>query len=241
MRNPILAVLLLCAAQGAIAKDVDIDCTGCQDDFDAVAADLVAAIDYKAAGPAEATGIAGFGIGLVTTYVPTDDNAWQTVTGSDFSAVGMVGVQATKGLPFDIDIGAFYATVPGSNVDALGGELRYAILAGSTVSPAVALRVAYVQVSGIDDFDLDSMSYDLSVSKGFGPFTPYAGVGRVDGAADPSAAVTPATGVDESEVKETKLFVGARLSLGLIEFTPQYDKVGDASSYSLRIGFSFGL
>jgi hypothetical protein len=241
MRNPMLAVLLLCSAQAATAKDIDIDCTGCQDDFDAVAADLVAAIDYKAAGPSEATGIAGFGIGLVTTYVPVDEDDWSSVTGSDFSAIGLVGLQANKGLPFDIDVGAFYATAPGSNVDVLGGELRYAILAGSTVSPAVALRLAYVQVSGVDDFDLDSMSYDLSVSKGFGPFTPYAGVGRVDGTADPSAAVTAGTGVDKADVEETKFYVGARLSLGFLEFTPQFDQVGDATSYSLRMGFSFGL
>ncbi|MGH8482323.1 MAG: DUF6588 family protein [Nevskiaceae bacterium] len=240
MRNSILAVLLLCSAQAAMAKDVDIDCTGCQDAFDTVAEDLVAAIDYKAAGPAEATGIAGFGVGLVTTYVPVDDE-WQTVTGTDFSAIGLVGLQATKGLPFDIDVGAFYATAPGSNVDVLGGEIRYALLAGSTVSPAVALRASYVQVSGIDDFDLDSTAFDVSVSKGFGPFTPYGGVGYVTGSADPSAAVTAGTGVDKSDVEETKFFLGARLSLGLIEFTPQFTQVGDASGYTLRIGFSFGL
>ena len=240
MRNPILAVLMLGVASVAQAKDVDID-GGSQDDFDAVAEDLVAAIDYKAAGPAEATGLAGFGLGLVTTYVPVDEDDWTAVTGSDFSAIGMVGLQATKGLPFNIDVGAFYATAPGSNVDAIGGEIRYAILPGSTVAPAVALRLSYVTVSGIDDFDLDSMSYDVSVSKGFGPFTPYAGVGRVDGSADPSAAVTTATGIDESEVKETKLFAGARLTLGIIEFTPQYTKLGDANSYTLRMGFSFGL
>lgn len=240
MRNPILAVLMLGVASMAQAKDVDID-GGSQDDFDAVAGDLVAAIDYKAAGPAEATGLTGFGLGLVTTYVPVDKDDWAAVTGSDFSAIGMVGLQATKGLPFNIDLGAFYATAPGSNVDAIGGEIRYAILPGSTVAPAVALRLSYVTVSGIDDFDLDSLSYDVSVSKGFGPFTPYAGVGRVDGSADPSAAVTTATGIDESEVKETKLFAGARLTLGIIEFTPQYTKLGDANSYTLRMGFSFGL
>jgi hypothetical protein len=53
--------------------------------------------------------------------------------------------------------------------------------------------------------------------------------------------VTTATGIDESEVKETKLFAGARLTLGIIEFTPQYTKLGDANSYTLRMGFSFGL
>lgn len=241
MRKPLLAVMLWCSAQAAVAKDVDIEPGAPQAAFDAIAEDLVAAIDYKAAGPAEATGIAGFGVGLVASYVPVDEDDWRAVTGSDFSALGMVGLQATKGLPFDIDVGLFYATVPGTNVDMMGGEIRYAILAGSTVSPALALRAAYVQVDGIDDFDLDSTSFDVSVSKGFGPFTPYAGAGYVMGAADPSADVTATTGIDKAEVEETKLFIGARLSLGLIEFTPQFDQVGDVSSYSLRMGMSFGL
>ena len=237
MRNPVLALMLLCSAQAAIAKDVDIEPGAAQAAFDAVAEDLVAAIDYKAAGPAEATGIAGFGLGVVSTYVPVDEDEWNNVTGSDFSAIGLVGLQATKGLPFGIDLGLFYATAPGSNVDVLGGEVRYAILEGSTVSPALALRGSYVTVSGIDDFDLDSMALDLSLSKGFGPFTPYAGVGYVSGTAEPD----PAFGLADAEVDGAKLFLGARLSLGFLEFTPQFTQVADVGSYSLRLGFSFGL
>ena len=237
MRNTLIAVLMLAAAPPALAKDVDIEPGAVQSAFDAVAEDLVAAIDYKAVGPAEATGIAGFGIGVVATYVPVDEADWNNVTGSDFGEIGMVGLQASKGLPFGIDLGLFYASAPGSNVDVMGGEIRYAFLEGGAATPAVAVRLAHVVVSGIDDFDLDSTSLDLSVSKGFGPFTPYAGIGYVQGAADPD----PSFGLDKAEVEETKLFVGARLSLGIIEFTPQFDQVGDASSYSLRMGFSFGL
>ncbi|MGH8442979.1 MAG: hypothetical protein ACRETF_08780 [Nevskiaceae bacterium] len=238
MRNRMLAVLLICAAPAAMAKDVDIQCIAlpgqCQDAFDAVAEDLVSAVDYKAVGPAEATGVTGFGIGLVATYVPVDEE-WGTLTGSDFNAVGLVGLQVTKGLPFDIDLGAFYATAPGSNVDVIGGELRYAFLPGSVAMPALALRVSHVVVSGIDDFDLDSTSADLSVSKGFGPFTPYGGFGYTRGTADPN----PASGLNEAEVKDTKIFLGARLSLGLVEFTPEFTQIGDVTSYSLRMGFSF--
>jgi hypothetical protein len=238
MRNPLLALLMLCASTGALAKDVDLSgCSGCQDAFDAIAEDLVATIDYKAAGPSEATGITGFGLGLVTTYVPVDEDEWNAVTGSDFSAIGLVGLQATKGLPFGIDIGAFYSTAPGTNVDVFGGELRYAFLEGSTVTPAVALRVAYVAASGIDDFDLDSTSFDLSISKGFALFTPYAGIGYVKGSADPD----PAFGLDEAEVSEAKYFAGFRLSLGLFEITPQFSSVAGVNAYTARLGFSFGL
>ena len=239
MRNRILAVLLVCAAPAAMAKDIDIDPVSCgvtcQDAFDTIAEDLVATIDYKG-GPAEATGVAGFGLGLVTTYVPVG-NEWETVTGSDFSGIGLVGLQATKGLPLGIDVGAFYSTAPGSNVDVFGGEIRYAFLPGSVALPALALRAAIVQTSGIDDFDIDSKSVDLSVSKGFGPFTPFAGVGYVKGSADPD----PSSGLNEAKVDEAKYFAGARLSLGLLEFTPQVGRVGDVTHYSARLGFSFGL
>lgn len=238
MRNQVLALLLLCVSAAAPAKDVDLSgCSGCQDSFDAVAEDLVATIDYKAAGPSEATGIVGFGVGLVTTYVPVDEDDWNAVTGSDFSGIGLVGLQVTKGLPFGIDLGAFYSTAPGTNVDVFGGELRYAFLEGSTVAPAVALRVAYVAASGIDDFDLDSTSVDLSVSKGFALLTPFAGVGYVKGSADPD----PSFGLDEAKVEEAKYFAGLRLSLGLFEITPQFTSVAGVNAYTARLGFSFGL
>lgn len=239
MRNPLLAVLLLCASSAAMADDVEITCGSCESAFESMAEDLVATIDYKAAGPAEATGVTGFGLGLVTTYVPVDKDDWAAVTGSnDFSAIGLVGLQATKGLPFGIDLGLFYATAPSSNVDAIGGEIRYAFLKGGAATPAVALRLSHVVVSGIDSFDLDSTALDLGVSKGFGPFTPFGGIGYVKGSADPTDPTASAAVGGEAKVDEMKLYAGARLSLGLIEFTPELDKVGDVTSYSLRIGFS---
>lgn len=242
MRHFIVAAVLAVIAGRAVAKDVEITptCGGatCQDEFQSVAEDLVAAIDYRAVGPAEATGIVGIGVGLVGSYVAVDDkDAWRDVTGESFSGLPMVGLQATKGLPFNIDVGAFYSTVPDTNVDVFGGEIRYAILPGSTVAPALALRASYVTVSGIEDFDLESKGLDLSVSKGFALVTPYAGVGFVWGEAEPDPSTTLAT----AEVEETKLYVGARLSLGLVELTPEIGQIGDNTAYSLRLGFSISL
>ena len=235
MHKRILAVLLLGATASAGAKDVEITCGGCQAAFESVADDLVATIDYRSMGPAEATGVTGIGVGVVAAYVPVDDKGqWQTVTGQEFDGLGLVGLQVTKGLPFDLDVGAFYTTVPGTNVDVYGGELRYAFLAGSTTTPALAARASYVTVAGIDSFDLDSKSIELALSKGFGPITPYVGVGYVWGSADPDAS----TGLTEAKVEETKANIGVRLSLGLFEVTPQVGQVGDIVNYGLRLGFS---
>lgn len=243
MRHLALGALLLCGATGLQAKDVEYNpalCNSnpfqtCQQAFDGVTQDLVATIDYPALGPAEATGLTGFGVGVVANYVPVgDEGDWAQLTGSEFDGIGMVGLQVTKGLPLDLDVGAFYSTVPGTNVDLYGAELRYAILPGSTTTPALAVRASYVAVTGIESFDLDSTSVDVSLSKGFGPVTPYVGVGYVMGEADPDAS----TGLRAAEVEEGKAFVGVRLAAGLFELTPQVGQVGEVTTFALRLGFS---
>lgn len=242
MRKLCTAVLLGVLSFPVYGKSVEIQpsCSSaaCQQQFQSISEDLVAAIDYKAVGPAEATGLVGFGVGVVAGYVPLDVKSdWVAVTGQDFSGLTLVGLQVTKGLPLGIDIGAFYTEVPGTNVNIYGGELRYAILEGSAVSPAVALRGSYVTVEGIDSFDLESKAVDLSLSKGFAVITPYVGVGYVFGESDPD----PSTGLTKVDVEETKAYIGARISLGLLEFTPELGQIGDNTVYNLRAGFSFSL
>lgn len=241
MRNQILAVLLLSAAFPAFAEDdVEITPATLQADFDSIAGDLVAAIDYKAVVPAEATGIAGFGVGLIVNYTPVDDEgAWSRATAgqADIKEIGLLGLGVTKGLPFGIDIGAFYSQVPSTDISLFGVEVRYAILEGGTASPALAVRGSYSKVSGIDSFDLESKAIDVSVSKGFAFVTPYLGVGQVYGEADPKNIGV----LKKADVEETKLFAGLRLSMGLLEVTPELEKIGDNTMYNLRVGFSFSL
>lgn len=239
MSKRVLAVLLFGVTASVAAKDVEVTptCVGavCQEAFESVSEDLIALIDYKALGPAEATGLTGLGVGVVMSYVPVDvEGDWQQVTGQDFSGLGLVGLQVTKGLPLNIDVGAYYSTVPDTNIDIIGAELRYAILAGSTATPALALRASYVTVSGIESFDLESKGLELALSKGFGPITPYVSAGYVWGSSDPDAS----TGLTEAKVEDTKATIGARISLGLLELTPQVGQIGDNVVYGLRLGFS---
>jgi len=235
------AVLMVCVAVPAFAEDkVEITPATLQADFESIAEDLVAAIDYKAVVPAEATGIAGFGVGLILNYTPVDDeDAWTRATAgqADIKEIGLVGLGVTKGLPFGIDIGAFYSQVPSTDISLFGAEIRYAILKGGTASPALAVRGSYSKVSGIDSFDLESKAIDISVSKGFAFVTPYLGVGQVFGEADPKNIGT----LKKVDVEETKLFAGVRVSMGLLEFTPELEQIGDNLMYNLRLGFSFSL
>lgn len=240
-----ILILTLPAATPALADtEFDIDCglgvAGCQAAFEGAIEDVAAALNYKALGPAEPGGITGFGIGAFVNYTPTrNDDDWQALTGTDVDFVGMAGVVATKGLPFGIDVGAFYTAVPDTSVKAYGAELRYAILEGGIASPALAVRGALTRTSGIDDFDYESYSVDVSLSKGFTLLTPYIGAGYVWAEADPKGDVAEITGLSKAKVDEQRFFAGLRVSFLLLEITPEYERVGDNNAYNLRLGLSF--
>ena len=76
----------------------------------------------------------------------------------------MPKLHITKGLPYNIDIGASMA-VPNSDIKLMGFEARYALLEGSAATPALGLRAAYSKLSGVDQLDFNSKS--LLVVSGF--------------------------------------------------------------------------
>lgn len=239
------AALCLFLGVSAVARaedDLRIQCAvaPCQDDFRAVSEDVIATMEYKALGPAEASGLTGFEIAAFGAYVPTEnEESWKRLTGQDVSELGIVGLRVQKGLPFNIDVGAFYAGVPQYEVGIYGAEVRYAILPGSTVMPAFAIRGTYDELHGLDDFDLRSYSVDASVSKGFAFVTPYAGAGYVWGVSEPRGNVAEVSGLEKENIKKAKVFVGARITLALLRITPEFEQIGSNQSFNLSVGIGF--
>lgn len=240
MRRILLVAALSLSAVPTFAgtPDFNVSCggPGCQADFRSITEDITAAAGYKALGPAEATGLTGFGIGANGAYSPTQHkDAWNNLTGTSVNGIGVAGLALHKGLPFGFDVGATYSAVPGTSARLYGVELRYAILEGGVAEPALAVRAAYTGSSGIDQFKFSTTSIDASISKGFAIVTPYAGAGWVRGKADPDAS----TGLTSETVNRAKFFAGMRVSFVIFELTPEYERVGDNNSYNLRLGFSF--
>ncbi|MDP3857909.1 MAG: hypothetical protein Q8Q73_09130 [Stagnimonas sp.] len=228
--------LSLFAVAASAESDFEIQPGGSQAQFRSVAKDIAATLDYKALGPAEASGLTGFSIGAFATYAPTSDKAaWAAVTGEDVDAIGVVGVSAVKGLPFNIDIGAFYSQVPKTDAKLFGGEVRWAVLPGGVATPAVAVRGSYTKLSGEDQLEYDAFGFDVSVSKGFAFLTPYAGAGYSFG----TVATDPLFGYEDEDVNQAKLFLGARIALGFLQLTPEYTRSGDTNAYSLRTSIGF--
>ena len=230
------ALTLLGVAATASANDFEIVFNPAQSDFREVAEDVTAALNYKALGPAEAAGIVGFSGGVFVTYAPVENkDAWRNLTGQNVEEIGMVGLNATKGLPFGIDVGAFYSQVPSTDAKVYGAELRYTILDGGVATPAIAVRTSYTKMTGVDDFDFDALNADISISKGFTFITPYAGIGHVRGNVDTNQQL----GLEKEKVEEERIFLGARFTIGLMAITPEYERVGDNNVYNLRL--SLGL
>lgn len=228
------AALMMATAVAQADTSFDLNPATTQSDFRAMSEDIAAAVNYKALGPAEATGLTGFGIGAFAAYTKVENKAaWQNATGSDVDAIGLAGVAVHKGLPLNLDVGAFYAAVPGTDVKVLGGEVRYAILAGGVASPALGVRGSYTKTTGSDDFDFTTQGIDVEISKGFAVLTPYAGAGYL------RSESTPHVGLLQKEsFSGGRYYAGLRLSLLLLELTPEVERVGDNTSYNLRLGFS---
>jgi hypothetical protein len=144
-------------------------------------------------------------------------------------------LRLNKGLPFGIDLGVMYSSVPSTNIKLYGGELRYAIVSGGVAMPAIGIRGSYTKLTGVDQVDFDTKGLDLSISKGFLMFTPYAGIGKVRVASTPNGI--PA--LSKESLSLNKVFVGANLNFGLMNLAFEGDRTGEATSYGAKLGFRF--
>lgn len=235
---------LLCLAaafsQPATAADISTMQNLLQSEFKLLSEDLGSALSYKPVTPAEPLGITGFDLGIevTTTDISKSSAALSKASGNSSSMNTLIvpKLHVAKGLPFGIDVAAFYSAIPTTNIKLTGAELRYAIISGGIAIPAVAIRGAMTRLSGVDQLSFDTKSLDISVSKGFAMFTPYAGVGQVW--VNSSSNVLGSSGVTLNEsFTQSKVFAGANLNLGLTNFALEGDKTGDATSYSLKMGF----
>lgn len=229
-----LLCVMGCFTQPVLAaNNINLSLLGSvQSDFKVFSEDLGSALSYKPLTPAEPLGITGFDLGLEVTS--TKMRNLDKATGSSLTSLIVPKLHAFKGLPLGIDIGAFYSAVPTTNIKLIGGELRYAILEGSVATPAVGVRASMTKLSGVDQLAFSTKGLDVSISKGFAMFTPYAGVGSVWVDSSPNIA-----GLAKETFRQNKYFVGGNLNLGLTNLAIEYDKTGSTQSYGAKMGFRF--
>lgn len=235
LRKTLFATLLCSSSLAFASADLDNLQATSQAQFRGIAEDLGSALSYKSLSPAEALGVTGFDIGIeVTATKLKSTQAWNQATGDSIDYLPVPKLHIHKGLPFNIDVGAFLAMIPSTDMKLFGGELRYTFVSGNTAVPAVAVRGTYTRLAGIDQLDFDSKSVEVTVSKGFVMFTPYAGMGKV------WSVSTPHVGsLTEESISQNRIFAGLNINMGITNIALEADKTGDAPTFGAKVGLRF--
>lgn len=206
--------------------------------FQQMSEDLASALSYKALTPAEPLGLTGFDVGIeISATSMNNANQWARAvnSGDAIDTLAIPKVHVHKGLPFGFDIGALYSSVPTTNMDLFGGEIRWSIIPGNVALPALALRGTASTLRNVNQLTFRTTGVELTVSKGFALFTPYAGIGSIWTVADPAAS----TGLAKEEFRQTKMLVGVNVNFGLINVALEGDRTGDSATYSGKVGLRF--
>lgn len=227
-------------SSAAAAQDIRFDPEITRQEFARFSRLVGQAIYATPVEPARARGLFGFDIGVAVTAIPVDTSAsyWEHAVGDEDFTISDYGVVprvvASKGLSL-VTVSASWAKIQDTDIQIWGGSVDVPIISGGLVKPTLALRGAYAQLRGVDEYDLDSYGVEVFLSKGFGPITPYiaAGLQRSDAV----GRITPTiTLEDESTVH--RYTAGVRISLLLPKIVVEATQ-GEERSYSAKI--SFGL
>jgi hypothetical protein len=238
MKRRFAAVLLAAAAAPALAADIDSIQLLTQNEFRLLSEDLGAALSFKPLIPSEALGITGFDLGVAVsgTRLKNDAILKKASSGGDVpSMLPVPTLRLHKGLPLHLDVGAAFSQVPGTNIRYTGAELRWAIVPGGALTPAVAIRGALTRLTGVAQLDFDTRSLDVSVSKGFANVTPYVGVGQVWVKSTPRGV----PGLRSEDFTQTKVFGGVNVNFGLANLAFEVDSTGGAATVGAKLGFRF--
>jgi len=238
LKHGLVAVSLLAVSLPVVAADIDKINQLSQDDFHKLSQDLGAALSYKPLTPTAPLGITGFDVGIAVTATSIkNSDVLQKAGAGDHSTLPVPSLRVHKGLPFGVDVGVMVGAVPGTNVRLYGGELRYAIVSGGAATPAIGIRGSYTKLTGVDQLDFNTKGLDLSISKGFLMFTPYAGIGKVWVASAPKNI--PSSTPTKESLSLNKVFVGINMNFGLTNLAFEGDRTGEATSYGAKLGFRF--
>lgn len=239
-----LTVLLLFIAIPVMAEDISFQSGMTQDLFKDFSKDMGGMLLYRAVAPATPLGLTGFDIGVEATVtdINTGKNYWEKAFKDDNapSSLVMPKLHVQKGLPFGIDLGLVYSNVIDTDIQYLGGEVKYAIFEGGVVWPAVAIRGSYTQIMGVDQLDFKTYGLEVTASKGFGvgvKITPYASVGQYWGRSTPKN-LSPGIQLSSEDLSMTRFAAGAKLQFLLLDVTAEAD-YAEVPSYSLRVGISW--
>lgn len=243
-RALLTAVLVLGLGGEALAQDFGLDPEITQEQFEELSMTVSRAIYASPVEPAGGGSILGFDLGVAVAAIEVDEETagWVDAVDEDILQGGRLLVPrivASKGLG-RLSLSASYMQIPDTDVEVWGAALDVPLIRGGLTSPTIAARGTWAQTRGIEELELEVVGIEGFISKGFGPITPYAGIG---------IARTDATGVIEAsdlnpaimlvmEDEEERLTLGASLSLLLFKVVVEAVETGPERVYAAKFSFS---
>jgi len=224
----------------SFAEKIKLDSQLSQDLFKSASKELGVALAFNPMSPAEPLGITGFDAAAEVIVTDINDNKdyWK-LTFENQDTIPMIPtarIHLQKGLPFNLDIGAMYSSVPSTDIKLWGVELKYAILEGGITMPAISIRGAFSKLEGVDDLDINTYSGDLLISKGFLFLTPYAGVTMLRVNASENSDLVSLDDIHETIYRG---LIGLQVSpLPLFNITVEAS-IGEVNQYGLKLGLRF--
>lgn len=241
-RTPLLLGVLIVGSlfseQALAAQDLSLSALGtwngsmtteivAAEAYQTVISQLGVAIANKPIAPGETLGVNGFDFGVNSTvaFIDSKDlsssqpSAWSRVSPEQDGApvLWIPGLQARKGLPFSLEIGANAGIIAFTHQTVFGGYGRWGLIEGYKPIPDITLQIGYSGYVGNDELELGVM--DTSVTLGYtlpfgtivginqAQFSPYLGAGtlkihaapRYAGTENPYIGATPVSGFKSSD------------------------------------------
>jgi len=161
--------------------------------------------------------------------------------GNDFAVSDYVGVPrlvASKGFSV-ATVSASYAKVPDADLKIWGGSVDVPVVSGGLLSPTLAVRGSYSVLQGSENFDLKTYGVELFLSKGFGPLTPYAAVGRSRSDATGHVPFLEGTTIDFKDQHDSNRYtVGLKISMLIPKIVVEATQA-EERSYAAKVSFGF--
>lgn len=185
--------------------------------------------EYRAVAAAAPLGIVGFDISVEGTSGKFQGNS-----------VVLPKLKFQKGLVAGLDIAGYYTSIgiptTGVTGTGYGAALSYAIWKGGIASPAWNVRGSYTSYEVPGYLKATTTGLDTSISKGFGPISPYAGIGFVQ----LNGSDLSGSGFSDYGKTRSRYFYGLAFDLTAFNLTVEADNTGGTNSYSLKMGFRIG-
>jgi hypothetical protein len=220
-----LAAAIVPAAAGA--QDFDLRPGYTQEQLASLADEVGADLRFRQLGDTATLGRGNVDIGVQFAETRIDDSqgAWNHTR-----------VVARFGVNDRVDVGAWGGFNPNSDYGVAGVETKILLLREGPSRPvSVSVRPSLTSLVGPSEVWVGTTSVDLTVSRAFGPVSPYAGV-----AARSSIAMERSTDVDldHATAEGASSYAGVAYRWRSLSLAGEVEK-GEKVSYGFRIGTRF--